>query len=91
MYDDPNKRLYRPDFGTDQQLGWTQFPEDEEINMAPAASSLKQQFMRKPPMSMGTGDTPMPTMNDLPETDMPNMGGTGVGGEALKKSGLKSL
>jgi len=89
-YDDPNKRLYRPDFGQMHQQEWVQFPEEEEINMAPAASSLKQQFMRKPPMSMGTGDTPMPT--SLPEMDM---GGQGIqqnlGGEAMKGKGIKSL
>ncbi len=87
MYNDPNKRLYRPDFGSDQQQQqWVQFPEDE-INMAPAASTLKQQFMRKPPMDMGTGSTPMPT-------SLPEMGSAPAnmpGGEPMKKSPLKSL
>ncbi len=92
QYDDPsnpNRRIFRPDFSAAPQPQWQQFPE-EEINMQPAASALKQKFMQRG--NMGTGNTPMPTMNDLPEMDMPNMGGTGVGGEALKKGGvMKSL
>ncbi len=85
-YDDPNKRLYRPDFSPPDQQGWVQFPEDE-INAAPAVSSLKQQFMRKPPMDMGTGNTPMPTSLPMMDSGMPDAGG----GAQLKKTGLKSL